>query len=1098
MRIRYFACIILLVCNTGLINAQHFHLVKDINTVTNSNPSNYSAYGINDSFAVVKGSAFFAANDGINGVGLWKTDGTAGGTVLVKSLVPGTPYTNYVQNITPFNNGIAFAVLASTGWQLWVSDGTAAGTKKIKDLPFEDHITMPVTFSVIGGRLYFSNTNSNSRFDANELWVSDGTTAGTQMVADVYTSSNDFSYGISSLIGFKGRVYFSVYHQNGVSSAVYSIDGSATGATLTKDLTFSQIAPTLIALNDTLYFTGLELQSYTTKLWKSDGTASGTKSISGSTATQPYFGQQNIVAIKGIIYFAASNILYSYNPKNSLGLQQALAINPLNPYNLTNLLCLNDSIICFTGNDSAGRQQLWRSNGTDAGTTLLQTTLTKSTSNFEGLFACNNAIYFSCNADTLGFELWKSDGTITGTKMVKDIYKSSGSSHPSGFTAFNKDVLFSASDSISGCELWKSDGTNSGTALLKDINKTSTESSQPTLGNLPPFNVQIINTNHLLFNATDNAGNTSLWTSDGSQNGTFKIKGIPYGEFIDEINGRSIIQFKNSTYLFGERENGNLPFYKTDGTNTGTTLVQNFVDTAISGTISFSPINMAATKNLIFAQIRDYHPGPPDNILADELWVTDGISPAKLLKKYQLSIGSSGNEIPLLYPIGNTMFFGCRADVTHDGLELWKTDGTVAGTTLVKTLISGGYYDEFLGTVYKNKLYFGASDGTDAYLSVSDGTDTGTHVIKNVNVVTTQPYFNEYNYAYFTQFGGLLFFTANDGNTGRELWITDGTTAGTKLLKDINAGANSSNAGNMVIVSNNMFFTANDGIHGTELWKTDGTKAGTLLVKDITPGVDSSYLVNLVNGNGILYFTLNGILWQSDGTETGTKQVSDSGLNGVSNINGLQAGLDKIYFSGSSYAYGTELYVGDAIGTLPVQLLSFTGNLVKNDAQLAWKTTNEINNSYFNVQRSIDGAVFANVAKVNAAGNIAAINNYTFTDANVTAYNANALYYRLQQVDKNGKSTLSNIVKINIANVDGIVVSPNPAHKIAYLRSATNINNAEINVTDMAGHVLYSAKQNIQAGTQVPVNVSSFAAGTYNVTITAAGTAQKQFKLVLQ
>src|SRR6185295_3573578 len=96
---------------------------------------------------------------------------------------------------------------------------------------------------------------------------------------------------------------------------------------------------------------------------------------------------------------------------------------------------------------------------------------------------------------------------------------------------------------------------------------------------------------------------------------------------------------------------------------------------------------------------------------------------------------------------------------------------------------------------------------------------------------------------------------------GQELWRSDGTAAGTVMLKDIKPGSASSNAGNLINVNGTLFFTADDGVHGNELWKSDGTVSGTTLVKDInsvplfwTDGTYGSELLELTNVNGTLFF----------------------------------------------------------------------------------------------------------------------------------------------------------------------------------------------------------------------------------------------------
>src|SRR5205807_241651 len=140
-------------------------------------------------------------------------------------------------------------------------------------------------------------------------------------------------------------------------------------------------------------------------------------------------------------------------------------------------------------------------------------------------------------------------------------------------------------------------------------------------------------------------------------------------------------------------------------------------------------------------------------------------------------------------------------------------------------------------------LLFGGSGG----LFVTDGTSAGTHLLKNI-----APDFSS-----SVVIGDTAFFLANDGTNGTELWESNGAVAGTFMVADINPGAGGSFPAWLTNVNGTLFFAASNGANGSELWKSDGIAAGTMMVKDINPGVAGSSPENLTNVNGTLFFTAN-------------------------------------------------------------------------------------------------------------------------------------------------------------------------------------------------------------------------------------------------
>ncbi len=229
-----------------------------------------------------------------------------------------------------------------------------------------------------------------------------------------------------------------------------------------------------------------------------------------------------------------------------------------------------------------------------------------------------------------------------------------------------------------------------------------------------------------------------------------------------------------------------------------------------------------------------------------------------------------------------------------------------------------------------NGLTFFSADtpehGTELY--ATDGTQAGTYLIKDIfpGSVGSRP-------TNLINVSGMLYFRANDGIIGEELWTSDGTAAGTVPIKDIHAGLSDSSLADLTNSNGKLFFRANDGVNGFELWTSDGTPGGTLLVKDINTGGDGSP-AELTDVNGTLFFRANdGVngreLWMSDGTPGGTMLVKDISTGGshstplaLTNVNGA------LFFRADDGATGFELWTSDGTpgGTMLVKDINTGGD----------------------------------------------------------------------------------------------------------------------------------------------------------------------------
>lgn len=300
------------------------------------------------------------------------------------------------------------------------------------------------------------------------------------------------------------------------------------------------------------------------------------------------------------------------------------------------------------------------------------------------------------------------------------------------------------------------------------------------------------------------------------------------------------------------------------------------------------------------------------NAIGVELYQSNGSS-ISLLKDINptATLSSRPAELTVL----NSLCFFSADDGT--GKKLWKTDGTTAGTVPyidlnTKTTIANPSGLEVFGTEIVYAANPNSNTGNELYKTDGAGNVTLIKDMATKVLASSNP-------QQITVLGGFIYFTADNGINGRELWRSNGTNAGTQMLKDINLQGGgggqpnlSSNPSNLMQVGSTVYFTADDGLHGTELWKTAG--GSTVLVKDITVGTSSSYISEMVAYNGKMYFVasnpadLQSSLWVTDGTTAGTTKITIN-PNGGSRVSNLVVYNNELYFGADEgTGMGKELY----------------------------------------------------------------------------------------------------------------------------------------------------------------------------------------------
>lgn len=399
-----------------------------------------------------------------------------------------------------------------------------------------------------------------------------------------------------------------------------------------------------------------------------------------------------------------------------------------------------------------------------------------------------------------------------------------------GIISYKGPIYFTGTTAANGLGLYKSNGTVAGTILVKELN-----SIDMTQNNNYAYEGPVTANGIFYFGAKDDASpGIKLWRSDGTPNGTYVLNGPTQPTNIIELNGFVL-------FLGYDPINGG-ELWRSDGTQAGTYLVKD-INPGTTSSIGYIEYSGVLNNKLLFSANDGTH--------GTECWVSDGTTAGTFMVK-DLCPGSCNGyfQKPILYK-GSIYFSGVSAT---SGSNIYKTNGLYNDPTLALNMSW-----DYVPAIINDTLYFGAYANSganyqyDYELHCTDFSSLQPSLVKEISPGST----NYPNISFITAVNNKVYFEANDGIHGQEVWISGGHSYDTHLLKDINLGSGGGAYTSYFRAANGkVYFLGQDAAAGREIWETDGTSSGTV-VYDILPGSAGANPTNFRDYNNELYLKAN-------------------------------------------------------------------------------------------------------------------------------------------------------------------------------------------------------------------------------------------------